>query len=922
MKRLFICLMGIFLIFPLSAQQKRGEPPYEMKDRKEHHQPVLDFSDCAVWTLETENCIAGLSCSDEQFVYDKPSGKITYVTSKSDASIFLKLNIPFCLLKEWDCLDVWTYGDHWFWGEPNMGTAMQVYAVFADREKVEYEVNLVQSGYPQFAHKYWFLNHLKYSGGTSDYTQFVGFRLKGRNTDTGTEHNVYFNNIYFYKEVLKPIAFKPFPDKLPFPLRKETILPINKCKDYKNSLVYDKNVSTFIYEGKDGKLEYTLDNKKPLGDIKVVYNSQQAECIQGRCLVTKSNDTAHVITREVYQMNDTLFMKCRAMGRKEKSDLSIWYTINQKSLVFGIKEEQQWGAFKEIHAGSVYAYGGIETPIPFLKYQYSDRITTICYNNVFSLFMFDWYHTNASEMTAARKHKDYYTSSMAMYIPRTDGKRNPLQERIFYNVSPDVQEVFPTIDNPASPMRAMQADRLWLINGDTDLSRLSEEVVNYRSKGLEKITVRYHEGFWRKDGESYTFRLTPNPDLGIERIRNFVDFVKSKGWRIGLYSNYTDMATVNALWNADWMKQNPQGQWEVSWARCYAPKPQIAWEQETVLAPQIHRLFNTNFSYCDVHTAISPMSRVDYDYRVPEAAMMRGVIKRYGMILMNERDAYNGPVYSEGGNHWWYAGLVDGNYANEQLLELPVFPDFSLLKIHPLEMDASNAGADYQYLAYALAYGNQGILSQGNDAVVRYAFLQPLQNNYVMIPVRQISYCSEGLFYDASDAIKKNLLRNPQLFIEYESGLRTYINFGEKPWIVEAEGTTYHLPQYGFLAYMPGQILKCMSVFSKTDKRTDRVYSDKLYYFKSDGEIVDETLGGSGSYLLKKETFEWEIIPLDVKTDIAFDLSLLGLECNKVKIVGVDKYGNMIDELPESFSLKVVFAHSPKYYKYLIIPAN
>ena len=93
----------------------------------------------------------------------------------------------------------------------------------------------------------------------------------------------------------------------------------------------------------------------------------------------------------------------------------------------------------------------------------------------------------------------------------------------------------------------------------------------------------------------------------------------------------------------------------------------------------------------------------------------------------------------------------------------------------------------------------------------------------------------------------------PQLFIEYESGLRTYINFGEKPWIVEAEGTTYHLPQYGFLAYMPGQILKCMSVFSKTDKRTDRVYSDKLYYFKSDGEIVDETLGGSGSYLLKKK---------------------------------------------------------------------
>ena len=380
------------------------------------------------------------------------------------------------------------------------------------------------------------------------------------------------------------------------------------------------------------------------------------------------------------------------------------------------------------------------------------------------------------------------------------------------------------------------------------------------------------------------------------------------------------MATVNSLWNPDWMKQNPQGQWEVSWARCYAPKPQIAWEQQAVLAPQIHRLFHTNHSYCDVHTAVSPMARVDYDYRVPEAAMMKGVIKRYGMLLMNERNAYNGPVYSEGGNHWWYAGLTDGNYANERLLELPIFPDFSLLKIHPLEMDAGNTGTGYQYLSYSLAYGNLGILSQGNDAVMRYAFLQPIQNAFVMIPVRRILYHSEGVFYNASDAIKKDLLRAPKLLVEYESGLQTYINFGKVPWVVEAEGLTYCLPQYGFLAYIPRKNLKSMSVLSETGKRIDYVYSNELYYFKSDDEDIDGILGGRGNYMLKKENFGWEIIPLDMDANISFDISLIGLNCNEIKIVGVDREGNVIDELPGRFNSKITFLHQPKFYKYLVVP--
>ena len=104
-----------------------------------------------------------------------------------------------------------------------------------------------------------------------------------------------------------------------------------------------------------------------------------------------------------------------------------------------------------------------------------------------------------------------------------------------------------------------------------------------------------------------------------EAVRNHLRRIKDLGWNVGVYTNYTDFAPVNKNWNEDWIMRDPKGRWNVSWARCYAPKPMIAVEQEAKNAPQIQAKFGTNHSYCDVHTAVSPFSRVDYDWRVPGA---------------------------------------------------------------------------------------------------------------------------------------------------------------------------------------------------------------------------------------------------------------------------------------------------------------
>ena len=929
MKRLFAATLSLLCLLPAAGQHRLGsnvdstltrpgEIPYEMK--RDERKPTVSFDDCTRWFVETEHCDATLCRSNQEIVTDEYSGKIRYRTAQPQASIFVGLVEPLALADDWDCLDVWTLGDHWLWGEPHSSTSMPVYACFLGRDGEVHEINMVQSGYSQFAHKYWFLNHIKLNDATKLYSHFLGYRLRGNHTDAGTDHTVFLGNTYIYKEELRPLTFRPFPTDLPFPLRQQTILPTNKLSSYSNSVARVGADYRFDYKAKDARISYSIPAADLLGAIRVSLDGRQREQISPRIVGWADGTAARLTPTDVRLADDTLFFSAEGCYEGERVPFEGWYTINQKSLIFHLEETGEVGHVASLSSGTIERGDGFTTLIPFLKYNHSDRPSILCRDDLFTFMIFDWYKTNASVVSAGRAAEGLFTGGEMRYIPKTDGLRNPLCETLFVNVSPDVQEVLPTVDNPASPMRSLQADRLWCINGGADLDRLGAFVSDLRSKGLEKVTIRYHEDFWRKGGESYTFKLEPNPELGVEGVREYVQFVKDNDWRVGLYSNYTDMAPVNARWSPDMMQVESNGGWQVSWSRCYAPKPQVAWEMEAELAPQIQRIYGTNHSYCDVHTAISPLTRVDYDARVPDAGKMRGVYNRYGMLLMNERVAYNGPVYSEGGHHWWYAGLLDGNYANDDLTNLPLFPDFNLLKIHPLEMDAANTGTGHQYICYALAYGNLGILSEGNDAVMRYAFLQPMQQEYVMIPITSITYYQDGVGYDTSEALKHGMLKAPQLRLVYASGLEAYVNFGNSPWSIDVDGKTLTLPQYGFYAFSP-QSGRCSASTLAHGERLDEVRSPELYYLNTHGRTVDAPLGGNGHYLLKKEKFAWELIPLDDSTTACIDVKLLDPTMKEAHVIGIDNQGDYLIKKYHSENGMIRIKPEKGVYKYQIVPA-
>ncbi|NIA16132.1 MAG: hypothetical protein GWP08_18885 [Nitrospiraceae bacterium] len=533
--------------------------------------------------------------------------------------------------------------------------------------------------------------------------------------------------------------------------------------------------------------------------------------------------------------------------------------------------------------------------IPFLNFDYTRGPSLLYADGLFFFTQFDWYVSDASRLSEGRQRsRDDWAqfNGGAVYTPKTNGERNPMRERLFINVSPDVHEVFPTIPNPPSPMREVQCDRLWSVRGGNDYEALYTEAKGLRDKGMEKVTIRYHEGFWRDGGESYTFRLNAAPEHGgDEAVRRHVARVQALGWRVGLYTNYTDFAPVNANWNEDWVMRGPRGEWMVSWSRCYAPKPMIAVEQEAKNAPQIQAKFGTNHSYCDVHTAVSPFSRVDYDWRVPGAATFRRTFECFGRLLYNEKFAYKGPVYSEGANHWWYAGLTDGNYGNAvpPVDKQPLFVDFQLLKIHPLQMDVGQSN-----VALTLAYGHIGMLRN----MKHYYMLQPLQKYYSMVPVRRIAYESDGKLLDTSQALITDAYKNGRLYLEYESGLRVWVNAGEELWPIEAADREWKLTPMGHLAITEdGKTYSYSGLAPATDGSgevpIDVCHGPVSHYLDTKGaHVTTEQFSGCAAVALKREEGGWEVIPDGAFEELSFSPSLIGYaEDADIALESLDAHG-------------------------------
>jgi hypothetical protein len=886
--------------------QQVGQQPYEFTwtEREQNPHTLVDFQDLKGWTLELHDGAQGeLRRSREQQLWGQYVAKIVYSGGRAESRVVARPPQPVPIPGEFDSIDLWGYGNRWGWESDPTTPPAEVSLLVQDARGKEFPIQLTDIRWKQ-----WWLIHRRIPREILSQivlpARFSGIEISKA---TNPQPRYFFcDSLALFTEELPPLAFKAQPKRnlkpyrgeivgtntgpgtLPFPTREETILPANFEKNFKVS-VREVMPGRFElrYDGRDGTVVYEYRPAKGrLSELTVSVNGgAPIEPLDGggvRFVDTGSVAEGELVSAEL--VDSAVQARFRVGSRMVEYQMRLW----QKSLVLDAWCES--GEATELAFGRV---SGVAHPrlitVPYITYGKANPRVLIsgdAAHSVFTSIWFDWYRSNASEPYFAADPK--VTSDSAeinggmRYLPKTDGSRNNLYERIFITNSPHYEEVLPTIANPPSIRQAEGKQVLWTVTGPESFAKDHERCERIRAYGLDKVMQHSHEVTWRDEGDSYTLKLHAAPLKGGDAmLKWYIQAQNAMGWLQGVYTNYCDFNPVNENWNPDHVQRSSDGEWRRAWPRTYALKPAKAVEFDDYYAPRIKEKFGVKMSYTDVHTAVQPWSYCDFDARVPGAGTFAATFYAYGQLLRNDQQIY-GPTQSEGTYQWLYAGLTSGSYGwvytKVNLLSQPLDVSFMLRKIHPLECDYGMGDTSYylsqmdknwstspkkrEYLdlllATTIAYGNMGWLVTDFgasepfhlEAMARsYYMMQQLQQQYAFSEPKRIEYADRnGKFLTPSEAIATGANAEGHLHVVYENGTEVWVNRASTgTWMFRAESDIYELPASGWLAY------NIKTHFSEESTnflghRIDEVQAPEYEFLDGRGQWTEyNNLGATGS---------------------------------------------------------------------------
>lgn len=920
---LSLLMASTLIVIPAQEDEVVGKRPYEMDwagRTQDEHPPLFDFEDLSGWRVETENAQATFKRSREQQLWGQYVGKLTYRATDKRPEIRLRPPEPIKIDKFFDAVTLWAYGNNWAWVQDPSTPQIGIAAIFQTPEGQEFRVPVAHVNW-----KEWHLCHRRLTpeqielvaGGAA----FAGFAItNGTNTD---DRVIYMDGFAVFEEEFPPLTFEPRPErgipmlpgqtvgtntgpgKLPFPTRLETILPDNLTRDFVTSVKQVGDEFVFSYAGADGKLIYRLKPESgTLGDITAYWEGRGEPirpCVDGGVYLVGERGAVPPEKAEALGTaldGDRVVSRWRMTAGAASAEVTYTYRLWNKSLVIDVVAPG--GQVAEVRFGRVL---GLQSPRlvtnPYYTYSSSRPAVAVSGPTDAPLFLtghIDWCLSNASTPWADNAVTDGEVcfNGGTRYIAKTDGVRNDCYERFFITLSPRYEEMLPTIPNPVSPWKHITGTRVWRAHGAGNRENDIAFWTKVHRYGMTQVVVTDHETMWRDGGESFTFRTKAAPGKGGDQgaydyARVMIDKL---GFVYGPYNNYTDLAPVNEYWQIDRVSRTPDNQLQSAWARCYAPKPARAVEFCAMLAPKIQEKFHFNTAYCDVHTAVAPWHRVDYDPRVPGAGTFAAVFYAYGEIMLHQKAAWNGPVYSEGNNHFSYCGLTDGNYGQDQGYKPATSPwlvDFDLRRMHDLccNFGMGNPSMFYgresttgrtrhdtdsyidRFLAATVAFGHPGFLTfEGGfqNALRSYYMLQQLHSSYCLASADTIRYAdASGKLWDTSAAVASGLYKRSQVVTRYSNGCVTVVNGNpEERMKVEVGGRKLDLPPNGYAGWTEDGSIEVISA-DPEGQRCDYAATPAYLYVDGRGRFVRlAKAAGNGIGICRiLGKGHYEIIPYD-----------------------------------------------------------
>ncbi len=849
-----------------------GSPPPDMR-RKPPFPSQFGFEDLTGWTMESFGDIEGVFCrSREEQLRGRYVGKLRYKT-RGRAFVVLRPPKPIPIPGRYDAVQIWAFNDRRI--KPR-GEAAHITVVVRDGGRIR------PIALPRMCWSFWSIAHLRLDEPVGPGAELVELRLE--DLQAKYPRTLCLDELAFHNEPTEPLAL-PLPP-MPKPTLPRGVLPTpaqagtNRVERRGDAFVF-----TWTAGGRSVRYRYA-PRSGALDDLSVEADGLRFAPAAGGgpTLVwgEKKYDAGVPPMRARLLRAQADARSVLAVWRYEVGDHSAVVTwrlrIDGPSLVLTVDEPK--GLIACWRYGKPAAHAVEPIHAPYLTGHCGGAPVWLVERRAFVHVQPDWYVTNASAVT----------SGGCYYTPAFRGRRPPLHERVAITVSTDFHEVLPNIPNPKSPYARVLGEYVYTnIHGSLDGDALERCLALWRwmkAMGMEKIIVKHHAHTWSdhsgQGNEPFVLRVRAARNISGRdaALAAYVRDVKALGFQYFFYTDYCLLGPVCAQWDEGLVSLTPKGQWKWGWYQYFGLTPIMGARFAEQIAPQIAAKFGNTGSYCDQHTSGPPSRDVDYDPRKPGAAMQRTVYRCYCRVLQAEKQAYRGPVVSEGGDYWIYAGIVDGNYAQLRTprgvkrWQLPFLVDFDLLKIHPLEVDLGVGWrASYGYEKYAknyddavdrflcatIAFGHAGILygpgfpgvynlKDKNDplgkwkrSVVRTYFMtQQLASRYALVPVRRIAYWDGRRLLAPSDALRTGAYKRSQVFVEYANGLRVFANGSFKEsWRVRGPQSEVVLPPNGWLAWQGDEFLEYSAL--RNGRRVD--YCRSPVYTFADGRGVETDFG-------------------------------------------------------------------------------
>jgi len=441
---------------------------------------------------------------------------------------------------------------------------------------------------------------------------------------------------------------------------------------------------------------------------------------------------------------------------------------------------------------------------------------------VFVSSYLDWMWTRAT----------YHDGTAAYYQPLTDGSRNYLGQVGYITVSPDLREVLPNNPFPPSPYLKLLAPRIVLDIWGRTYDENAALVREMRSYGVTNAAIIHH--VWQRGGYDNELPtvLPANAALGGEEaMKRYSAEARRAGFLFALHENYVDFYPNSELYTEDDVARNSDGSLIKAWfnggtgIQSFATKPTAMLKYARMFSGEIHRRYGTTAAYLDVHPCVPPWFHVDQQAGVHGAGTSSVVEGEQESLFSYERQAHGGPLFGEGNQHFYWAGIVDGVEAQVEGGEFaPLLLDFDLLKIHPQMVNhgmgyyerwlKEGYSADWwsrvpsqgridRYRSTQIAFGHAGfignpLLDKPDYVVKECNLVSPVQSRYGAAKAAKIEYEVAGKMVDVSVAAAVGAF--DRVHVCYQGGLQVWVNRAKQDWNVQGRS----IPTDGFLALAPG----------------------------------------------------------------------------------------------------------------------